>query len=49
VGTVLHLTDDRVGDEKLPMSVSQLTSYLRGAKYALRLAGVNSFLREGDT
>lgn len=49
VGTVLYLTEDCVGGEKLPMSVSQLTSYLGGGKYALSLAGVKSFLREGDT
>ena len=49
MGTVLYLTEDCVGGEKLPMSVSQLTSYLGGGKYALSLAGVKSFLREGDT
>ena len=49
VGTVLYLTEDCVGGERLPMSASQLTTYLGGGKYTLSLAGVKSFLRDGGT
>jgi hypothetical protein len=46
IGTVLYLTEDCVGGEKLPMSASQLTAFLGGGEYALSLEGVKSFLRD---
>lgn len=49
IGTVLYLTEDCVGGEKLPMSATQLTSYLGEGKYALSLTGVKSFLRDSGT
>ena len=48
-GTVIHLTEDCAGGTKLPMSASQLASYLSGGKYPLSLAGVKTFLRDCDT
>jgi hypothetical protein len=46
IGTVLYLTEDCVGGERLPMSAAQLTTYLGGGEYALSLEGVRSFLRD---
>ncbi len=48
-GTVVHLTEECVCGTKLPMSASELVSYLGGGKYPLSLTGVKSFLRECDT
>lgn len=47
VGTVLYLTEDCVGGTKLPMSASELRSYLDSGKYALSLEGVKTYLRDG--
>lgn len=48
-GTVVYLTEDCAGGTKLPMSASELTSYLGGGKYPLSLTGVKSYLRDCDT
>jgi hypothetical protein len=48
-GTVVYLTEDCVGGVQLPMSASQLTSYLGGRNYPLSLAGVTSYLRDCGT
>ena len=48
-GTVVYLTEDCVGGARLPMSTSQLTTYLGGGKYPLSLAGIKTYLRECDT
>lgn len=45
-GTVLYVTEDCVGGTKLPMSASELASYLGGGKYPLSLKGVRSYLRD---
>lgn len=45
-GTVVYLAKDCVGGTKLPMSASELTSYLGGGKYPLSLTGVKSYLND---
>ena len=49
IGMVVYVTEECVGGTELPMSASQLTSYLGGGKYPLSLSGVQSFLHDCDT